>query len=360
MQEWTDAEVERVLREAGLARLLPVRRMTRRPGCLVFGTRVHTSRGDADVDIQVYRFDIEPETIADYEEEVTALTRGEEFRPILLREIRDRQHGILVTSPRNDAEVVEHLLIETGDARRKLTYHAQLDRVLGGDYFHQVQGHWMKACLCSIRRAAEMRDCLAEAEAAYRAASEWPGKLDSAFPLVLAILQVPPQPIEGLPAPFRELAVVQLVIQSPYTISIAPPQGERELTAFTHQLFGCMRAVHHAGLRLGRDAGTCIHPEFVLASGAFIDGYFLSNPADRAVLVSSRRNDIGNALLLISRLAGRHARLTGVVLREAIKAYAGAAPKVADVIALADDAARELEHGQTAMILTLAQEMTQV
>src|SRR5262245_16666787 len=90
-------QIEEVLERHGMSQLLPVQLVARRLGCTVWGTRLYRKYGDANVQIQIYSFLDEPESIVDYEEEITALTSESESATCLVRNERDDDWGILVT-----------------------------------------------------------------------------------------------------------------------------------------------------------------------------------------------------------------------------------------------------------------------
>ena len=345
MPDPNSQQIEQLLRAHGLSDLLPVHWVARRPGCIVLGARLLTASGDADAQVQLYNFRDEPEAIVDFEEEITLLTSGSGSGRALAQEVRDQEWGILITCMAEDSAILERFFNEPEAERPAITYHSQLDRILGGDYFHQLQEKWLKACLASVERALQIRDLLDQARKAYERAPGWPGKLDSPLPRLLAILQIPAIPLEGAPASYRELALIQSVIDSPEVLEMVPAEGETELATYARQLFKFLRSQHRSGICFSRDAGCCLRPEFLLRSGALTDAYFIARPESPALLERSRERDLWNALMVMCEMAKGDARIAGVALSQAITSYTGKTKLSKEVDALVQNAAEKFVTG---------------
>jgi hypothetical protein len=321
MSELKRLQVEQLLKDRGLSKLLPVHFLARRTGCEVWGGNLFTTYGDAAAQIQVYAFCNEPESIVDFEEEITALTDESGSRRVLVRELRDEDWGILITCAAEDSTIFERFFAEAEPPESSITYHPQLDRILGGDYFHQIQERWAKACLSSLERAMQINSLLEDAEKAYEGAPGWPGKLDQPLPALLAVLQIPAIPLEGAPVGYSELVLMHFVIESPEVIAMSPAKGKEELTSFARQLFSLLRVQHGCGICFSRDAGSCLRPEFLLRNGALTDVYFIARPDNRNTLNELRKRDLWNALVVTCELAEGDIHLASVVLREATARY---------------------------------------
>jgi hypothetical protein len=340
-----DGPTEQLLRERGLDRLGPVKRAARRPGCEVWAGRLQTAYGDADFELQIYPLAEDPVAIVDLEEEITALL--DEASPRLLaHEVRDDAWAILVTCASQDAPVFRKFFqTDHGEQSPSMTYHPQLRRILGGDYFHQLQGRWMKACLVPIARARQLIDLLPAAQQAWLAAPDWPDKHAQPLPQLLAVLAAPDLAVDGLPEADVELSVMQFMVAGPEVIQQRPPDGAQERTAFARQLFGFLRAQHRAGLCFNRDAGSCLRPEFLLADGALSDVYFL----DRQDETAPKRIeiDLWNALLCAHEAAGEDPRTGAELISVALAQYAPAVDLTRDVLQLVEGAAQGLARGQS-------------
>ena len=341
MTELNKSEVEQLLTGRGLAALLPVRRAGRRLGCTVWDARLLTPYGDADSQIQVYLLGRQPESVVDLEEEITALTDAASSRT-LVREIRDEEWVILITTMPGDAAIFERFFEEGVPASPAITYHPQLDRILGGDYFHQLQQHWLKACIAPIDRAMEINALLTEAQNAYKEGPDWPGKLERPLPNMLAILTIPNLEVMGAPVGCGEFAVMQLLIGSPEVIQVKPPQGEHQLQAFARQLSGFLKTQHRIGMCFSRKAGCCLRPEFLLADGALTDAYFITHLQEEEQLRYAMRTDIWNVLIVICEMGQGDPRAVGAALTTAIMQYSESEKFTGSVGALIKSVAEDI------------------
>src|SRR5271165_3347559 len=182
------AAAEKLLAEHGLAELLPATLIASRPGCTVWQLSLFSPYGDATAEVQIYPLAEDPASVADLEEEITAVEDSSDRA--LARELRDSNWGILVICRRADQASFQRFFQEGIPKERTIAYHPQLDRILGEDHFFQENGRWIKRCLVSLPRAMQVRDLVHAAEAAYKAAGEWEGKLERQFPVLYAILQL--------------------------------------------------------------------------------------------------------------------------------------------------------------------------
>jgi hypothetical protein len=347
-----DAEqVKEILERHGMSQLWPVQLVARRLGCTVWRTRLYRKYGDANVQVQIYSFLDEPESIVDYAEEITALTSESESATSLVRDERDDDWGILVTCDQRDQAIVERALREHAEQEGP-AYHPQLDRILGGDYFHELNGRWLKACLSSTQRAMLIKDLLEKATTAYDEGPDWPGKLQTPLPGLLVVLNIPAIPLEGPPDSYKDLALSHFVIESPEVIERLPAEGNG-LKLFARQLFGFLGIEHRSGIGFCRDAGCCLRPEFLLRSGALTDVYFMVdlNTLDAPDEIKAR--DLLNTLLVTCEMTNDR-ELAIAALKEAASGYKATPRLDSDLERLTENAAEGFLGGNLQTIQALA------
>jgi len=311
-------QAEALLTEHGMSQLLPVQFLARRLGCTIWQTRLYRKYGDANVQVQIYLFREEPESVVDFEEDFTALTDDFETETTLVKSVRTDDCGILVTCNRQDKNIVENALNNPGEQPGP-AYHPQLDRILDGDYFHQLNGRWLKACLSSIERAMQINELLKKAEEAYKDGPTWPGKLESPMPGLLAVLQIPAMELSGAPPGYQELALSQFIIESPEVVEMLPPEGD-DLVVFAQQLFGFVGIEHRQNIGFCRNAGCCLRPEFLVRSGALTDVYFMADLTQTDFPVEIKARDLLNASLVTCEMAS-DVDLGLAALKQAVASY---------------------------------------
>ncbi len=314
-----EAQARKLLSDRDLEELLPLVLVAHRQGCAVWSAKLFTPYGDARAEIQIYPLREDPVTVVDMEEEITALERSPSRA--LVHEVRDNECGILVTCSRKDEEFFNRFFEVDVPEKRSITYHPQLDRILGGDYFHQLNGHWLKACISSIPRAMATRDLLKTAAKSYAEAPDWNKKLKDPLPQILAVLSIPPVDLPGTPPEYKEWALTQLVVSAPESVQVAPPQGRVQVMAFCRQVFGLIESAHRAGISFSRDAGCCLRPEFLIADGSLSDVYFLSSLGATADPHELMLRDLGNALLVSCEFTDGDAGFTAELLALACSQY---------------------------------------
>jgi len=325
-------KVEALLTQQAMSQLLPVQFLARRLGCTVWQTRLYRKYGDAVVQVQIYAFQDEPESVVDFEEDLTALTSEFETATALVRSVRTEDYGILVTCEGQDKLIIERALKDQSDESGP-TYHPQLDRILDGDYFHQLNGRWLKACLSSIERAMQINELLTKASEAYDSGPEWPGKLKEPLPGLLAVLQIPSIELIGAPPNYQDLALSQFVIESPEVVERRPPVGA-DLITFARQLFAFVGTEHRSGIGFCRAAGCCLRPEFLLRSGALTDVYFMVDLDESDSPGEIKARDLLNASLVTCELATT-TDLGIAALKQAVTSYTlqpALAPDLSDLI----------------------------
>lgn len=343
----------KILSDRGLKAFIPLNLVAHRAGCDVWRSKLFTPYGDAEAEIQIYPLKQDPVTVVDMEEEAGALERS--ASRALAHEIRDEEYGILVTCARKDEAILKRYFSKGIPEERSLTYHPQLDRILGGDYFHQLKGHWLKACLSSQSRATEIHELLGAAASGYSKAPDWDGKLESPFPVILAMLSIPAVDLPGAPPEYREMALTQLVISSPEPVEVAPPENLTGTMAFCRQLFGTIGATHRAGLGFSRDAGCCLRPEFLIADGSLSDSYFLSSLERAEDPEDIRLRDLWNALLVTCEFSNGELGFTSELIKTALAQYTRQKKLAPEVVDLVRTAAKGLEGNDVTPLQMLVQ-----
>jgi hypothetical protein len=341
-----------LLRDRGLAALQPLRFAAARVGCTVWEGRLLTPYGDSAFEVLVYPVAEQPESYVDLAEEIESLTAAYSTRH-LGQELRDDRWAILITSAKEDAAVLDRFL-RAPDERPSLSYHPQLDRVLGGDYFHQVHDRWMRACIAPKDRAMQMPELLKASESAYANGSAWPGKLARPLPELLAVLTVPGLVVAGAPPSFDELALMQFVVEDKDVIQHKPISSQESMEAFNRQLFGFLATQHQAGTCFSRDSGCCIRPEFLLPSGALTDVYFMVRPEGDGAFTKSRETDLSNALIVACEATGGSVPALIAVLKSAVRQYTQQNGSLEQVEYLIESAARGVaQNDQTGLQVIL-------
>ncbi|HEY5175004.1 MAG TPA: hypothetical protein VII95_05510 [Terriglobales bacterium] len=314
--------VTELLGDHGVDGLEPLHFAARRLGCTVWGGRLLTPHGDAAFQVLVYPLGEQPESYVDLEEEIESLTLANSARH-LARELRDDHWAILITCAKQDALILDGFIKQAPENQSTVSYHPQLDRVLGGDYFHEVNGKWLKACIASTERAVQMPDLLKAAESAYVNGRMWMGKLERPLPKLLAVLTIPDLTVAEAPSSYDELALMQFVVEGRDVIQRKPHSSVEAAEAFARQLFGFLATQHHAGIYFSRDAGCCIRPEFLLQSGALTDVYYTLR-LQGETSVHARETDLWNALTIACETAkgtqqGLISILTSAVVQYRVK-----------------------------------------
>ena len=349
MDEIDRSTVDRLLTERGLAALLPVHPVARRLGCTLWDTRVLTVYGDADAQIQVYSLGQQPECFVDMQEEITALIDGPSGR-VLVKEMQDDMWGILITCAKGDAPFFKRFFSEAIPEDLSLTYHPQLDRILGGDYFRKLEGKWLKACLAPFERAMEIKNLVTEARQAYQDGPNWPGHLDTPLPVLMAVIETETLQLQGAPGNYNKLTSMLFCIDSPETIKDKPASHANQLEAFARQLFGFLATQHKTGLCFSRDAGCCLVPEFLLANGSLTDVYFISRPEKGSALARARKTDLLNALIVTCEM-GSDSPKVAAAMATAVAQYTGKESLPKDVMALIESVALSiLNHEKRALV----------
>jgi hypothetical protein len=147
---------------------------------------LESGSGRAGFEVRAYSFSDQLGLVVDYEEEKELLNGGNSQMAgwggasVLLYAERAPDIGILVTCRASDEQLFREMPPETEVGR--YSYHPQLDRVLGGDYFRDFQGHPTKACITSLKRAQEWYPVLGEIHEVFKQAPRGRGSSNTHSP----------------------------------------------------------------------------------------------------------------------------------------------------------------------------------
>ena len=360
------SQVETFLEDAHVSALLPITLRYSRESCNVWFGRLFASVGDATAEVMVYPLGRRPELIVEYEDEKASLHElaGQPWslRPELVLEGRTPDFGILVTCTPEDAQVFRRYLNAQGQGEKSgltaircsITYHPQLDRLLGDDYFREINGTWLKACLMSVKRAEYLVDLIDTLQEAYTLEPHFPGKLSSPFPLPVAVLELHEFTIEvggesqtvsidelfkigslaATPPEYQRLAQMHSILPSVKMVQDQELSDPETLYSFTRQLFRSIQCGHKLSATFSRDIGCCIRPEFLTVEGAITDLYFFNRPSSPQALHQGQRTDLGNGFTVLHEVTRSATDLLPKIFSEAIESYLGDKDVRADIVGL--------------------------
>jgi hypothetical protein len=208
----------------------------------------------------------------------------------------------------------------------EVSYDAGRDRLIGGDFFREFQGHWCRSFLMAEIHAWTLRDRLQQLHTAYTAENAigdrapyprilmvldpggLPGAIDGHQQMVPLNLAFTVAQLRSAPAAYRDV-VVQMVcmVQEPVTLAERPPEtasARRDLAANMFSVLGCAHRRLH--LALSRGAGSSVDPAAISPAGHFQDLYFLVGPGDvpGAELHQSQQRDLTRAVSLLIQAGG--------------------------------------------------------
>ena len=372
--------IETYLEQVGLGVLAGGLKVARnRERSRVWSSRLYTPGGDATIEIIAYGLHDDPGLVVEYEEERATLEAfaAQEPRwprvPELLLAERTSDAGLLVTTPEPDAPVVRRYLgawsqrgnEAAADHPDWLTYHPQLDRLLGGDFVREMNGHPVKSCLMSRERAERLVLAMQALQRAYAATMSDAATEREPFPVMLAVLELSSYPIKengqyrdasidemmtldafaGAPDEYRHLAQMHAVVPGIGTLRSQPPLGERQAVfAGARQLLQIVGIGHRLPATFSRADGCCLRPEFVTPAGQLTDLYFLSGPDEglnEAELQDLQRRDLLNAFEVVLILIGS-LELVEDSLRAGVAAYLSPLDTPTDLVDLIVETARRV------------------
>jgi hypothetical protein len=303
------ARLEAFLQDLGFGEIAPTLAFARkREHSGVWTADLVHARGDAHMEIFVYDLVVEPAGIVDAEEERIALSELDSpLVPELLGDSLGSDLAILAVAAPPDAQRLRRFL-EDGNTYTgsTLAYQPDVDRLIGADVAHEIDGRTALSCLMSLDRARALTDILQRLASAVEATADHPY-----VPVFLSVYQadmasdasVAIQSFADLPTGYDNLAVMTTLI-SRYAPLAAYPKLLTEVTAvaLADRLFATVRAGHGLSATFSRAAGCCIHRDFVVPTGDLADVYFLTAGADLTAvhLRQMQIRDLANAIVLLT------------------------------------------------------------
>jgi len=332
--------IESLLRSAGFERLLPVEYQSSINDVELWTGTLDTPSSNAEYQVRAYFFDEQSGLVVDYEEDKNTLSAGRtqtsawSHAPVLLHSGRTKDTGVLLTCRGIDESVF--LQAPPSPTQSGYSYHRQLDRVIGWDYFRDFQGHPTKVYVTSIKRAEHLHRTLGELNEACRHGSD-SDKHDFGFPAVLAVLQISNELLVGdAPEEYRDLAMVVTVIEGSEVLYGHPLPDASMRQRCIAQLFLAMRVAHRNRFTLSRAGGTNYVPRFVTQVGALNDAYYVWRDPDlkqAEQLWESQETDLINGLLTVCNFESELQAGQNVML-EALKSYMKPDPVRDDLVEL--------------------------
>jgi len=208
----------------------------------------------------------------------------------------------------------------------EVSYDAGQDRLVGGDFFREIQGHWSRSLLMPEVHAWPLLERLQQLHTAYTAENRTgdhapyprvltvidpeglPGTIDGRPEILPLDLAFTAAGLRSAPAAYRDV-VLQMVciVQEPVTLAERPPEtasARRDLAANMFSVLGCAHRRLH--LALSRGAGSSVDPAAISPAGHFQDLYFLVGPGDLpgAQLHQSQQCDLTRAVSLLIQAGG--------------------------------------------------------
>lgn len=213
-------------------------------------------------------------------------------------------------------------------------YDADLDRIVGQDRVHDMQGRDVLNCLLSVRRATYLYRSLQALAEICAGVPKSRGLPEQPVPPPLAVLEVPvdeffdPAALAELPVEYHQLARLVLVLPQRHD-----PLDNRSLPAadigpFAHRLFTVLCVTHRdASMSFSRGRGSSITPASVSADAQILDPYYLTRAAEAGQgfrgLVQS---DLWRAFWLLRGVAaGAGPAAFPAALKTAVAGYLGPA-----------------------------------
>jgi hypothetical protein len=370
-----------LLNDMGMKELVPNLEYIRdRERSRVWNSKLYTSVGDANIEIIVYPFENEPGLVVDYEEEVATFhafaTMKDRWNrvPELILEKRTSEIGILITTSIDQAGVCREYLKgstsgknpPTTGIRCALTYHPQLDRILGGDYFIEEKGYFIKGIVLPVKRAQTMQVDMNELTKAYQSIYHLETE-KMPFSVAVGISQIDSYAVlengkqrqlsleqiftladlRLAPSYYHELAIMLTLIPSFDTTEIKSPLTREDLFHLVRQLFQIIACGHlYLNAVFSRDAGCCLMPEFVTLKGGINDLYFFSLPRNGMSKNDIRQHkivDLANAFMTIWKVSQGLVESLEPVFHQAISVYSGNRELPAELMNLLKDSTVDLQ-----------------
>jgi hypothetical protein len=355
--------IEAHLESAGFSGLGPIQPDHDIDDVEVWKGMLKSPSGDARFEIRVYDLARWPGLVVDFEEDkfgfenLSSRISSSSEALVLLHSVRTPELAFLLTCRKRDGHVFEDMVSEK--ASGTYSYHPQLDRIFGGDYFRQQEKVWTKACMMSLQRAKELYATLRELSKAYEECDTWPSKVEDAIPEPLAVFQLSTEPISSLKVPveYGELALMVTVVTSPQTLAATPASDAVVRSQFIAQVFRGMRLTHRQQMAFSQGMGCNYLPQFLTPEGALTDAYFLWKVAsvdDREEMWRCQETDLINGFLTAIHLAeGDIARQLKVLL-ECVSVYLEPEPLRLDLEELILDAGNDWEYHRVPHVKRIA------
>lgn len=232
-----------------------------------------------------------------------------------------------------------------------LSYNPDADRLEGGDFFRDLQGHAVLQMLLSMRRAKALLEAAKDLKQRYNELPADPRSSERPFSEVLAVLQIKAIPVmqrgeqceisvdelfnqpalADAPPEYRDLCQMILIIPGNDALEDSDIANASQPVSFAQQLFRTLGCAHlQAQMTFARSAGSCISPRQLTARGEVIDVYYLTRSSEsKRKFMDFRKDDLRKALTLCSDVAAAAGADVMQVLREAREAYRGASKNAA-------------------------------
>jgi hypothetical protein len=296
---------------------------------------------DREVQIFVFLLSSRPQGVVMFEEMQSTLEDGKDnpTLPLMLAHERTPGTAFIAICDRRDEELLRTYKTRSrpGDWKTRLAYDPLSDRIVGGDYFHEMKGRWLKAMVLPLTRAKDVAEMAQELGERLPSPASGP----PAFPLTLAVLTMPQLPVEDddgeprmvaaeevfertilrvAPPEFRELGLMQSVVSMPHTIANRPPDSEAALIAMAGRLMEWLRVAHQNGFTFTSKRGSSLWSSTIATDGSATDCYYVSREMNPYL----RTADIGTAILTCIEAGSAVPSATGSAIEEAARVYTGA------------------------------------
>jgi hypothetical protein len=234
--------------------------------------------------------------------------------------------------------------------RCALFYDRQLDRLIGGDFFRDLQGRPIKSSLMARERAISLVEATRELVTAYTERFGVDESGNVPLPQVVAVLAPEGFPAEldgqqqmvaiddlftldqlaDAPEEYKELGQLLALVPTEETLSERPPDTAEECSAIAVQLFKIIGCGHRLPATFTRGAGSSLRPDSVTATGGLNDVYYLTPAASGGDpsrdLHTSQRDDLLHAFATLSEAAAAISAPLEDVFMSAVEGYMGRAP----------------------------------
>lgn len=251
------------------------------------------------------------------------------------------------------------------EVRCGLFYDRRLDRLIGGDFFRDLQGRPVKSSLMSQARAQSLHGAARVLGEAYDGSFSGRESGSLPLPMMLAILALDAYPVEidgrqemvaieslfrlrqlaDAPEEYYKLEQLLAVVPEVETLGEMVLGTAGECHAAAAQLFRIVGCGHRLPATFTRAGGCSLRPDSVTPAGGLNDLYYLTlpdsgwSPRD---LRDLQHSDLLNAFSTVLG-AGRAASASPEdIFAKAVEGYAGRAPVPTALAARAREAAQSL------------------